>query len=382
MKSLIISILERYLVALAKVVLSLDKPLIIGITGSVGKTTVKEAIAHLLETAELPVRKTEGNLNFDIGIAMTVLGYDHAPAIWEWPWALLKVHAVWLLYILRVMRFPKYFVVEMGIDRLGDMTRLTRWVKPSVGIVTWIGEGHHLEFLKDAKTVAREKGQMLRVLPADGLAVLPEKDPNLPILKELSAAPVELFAQTGIESINDILQILAKRFSISEATVAKAQQSFVQPKGRLNILGGLNETQILDDSYNTSLPAIRVALDKLAQQKAKRRIAVLGDILEQGQFEESFHQQAAEYVRKKADLFIGVGKRMAKVNPDHWFASPDEAAEALIELLQPGDVVLVKGSQGMRMEKISLALSADKTAAKKVLPRQTKRWEQIPFANP
>lgn len=368
--------------ALAKVVLAINKPVIIGITGSVGKTTAKEAIYHLLKTAGLPVRKTEGNLNFDIGIAMTILGYDHAPAIWEWPWALLKVHGVWLLELARVIRMPKYFVVEMGIDRLGDMTRMVQWIKPTVGVITWIGEGHHLEFLKDAATIAREKGQMLTVLPKDGLAILPAKDPNLPILKELAVAPIKLFESTGVESITEILEQLAKRFLISESALKRAVETLPQPKGRLNIITGRNDVTILDDSYNTSLPAIRVALNKLRELKAKRRVAVLGDILEQGEFEDEFHLKAAEYAGKKADLFVGVGKRMAKVKPDYWFASPDEAAAALPELLQSGDAVLVKGSQGMRMEKISLALAADTDAAKKVLPRQTKRWEQIPFANP
>ncbi len=382
MRSIILSLLERYLVRLAQVTLAIDKPVIIGITGSVGKTTAKEAVFHLLETAKLPVRKTGGNLNFDIGIAMTILGYDHSPAIWEWPWAILIVHLNWLLQLSRLTHLPEYLVVEMGIDRLGDMKRLTKWLKPSIGVVTWIGEGHHLEYLKDAPTIAREKGEMLRVLPKNGLAILPAKDPNIAILKAMSSADTELFQATGVESIEEILAIIAKRLDIQASIAEESMQTFKQPKGRLNIFVGIKDTTILDDSYNTSLPAIRMALTKLSELQAKRKVAILGDILEQGDYEKEHHEKAADLVHETADLFIGVGRRMQNVKPDYWFADPDEAALKIPDLLEAGDGVLVKGSQGMRLEKISYSLIADKRQAKRLLPRQDRRWQQIPFGNP
>lgn len=382
MKQAILVGLERYFLALAKMVIAAYRPVIIGVTGSVGKTTTKEAIFHVLKENKLPVLRTEGNLNADLGIALTVLGYDHSPAIWEWPFAFVVLHLNWLLKMLHMVRLPKYFVVEMGIDRIGDMARMVQSIQPTIGVVTWIGEGHHLEYLKDTATIAHEKGQMLTVLPKDGLAVIPAKDPNTKILHELATAPVAAFESTGLDSLADIVTAVGAHVGLTQAQVKKAFATFKQPKGRLNEFDGVNSIRVLDDSYNMSLPAAREALSILAKRPGKRKVAILGDILEQGEYEERFHQEVAKLAKQQADLFIGVGKRMQKVKPDHWFASPDEAAEKVPALLQEGDVVLVKGSQGMRMEKISFALATDKDEAKKVLPRQTLRWQQIPFKNP
>lgn len=382
MKQQFLVFLERYILSLAKTVLESYRPVIIGVTGSVGKTTTKEAIAHLLQTAKLPVLKTEGNLNADLGIGLTVLGYDHSPAIYEWPLALVVLHANWFLYQLRFKRFPRYFVIEMGIDRLGDMRRMVQAIQPTIGVVTWIGEGHHLEYLKDAATIADEKGQMLTVLPNDGLAVIPAQDPNVKILENLATAPVVKFETTGVNSINEIVEIIGRFLKIDTKLIEEANETFVQPKGRLNEFDGISGIRILDDSYNMSLPAAREALRILSERPGKRKVAVLGDILEQGEYEKRFHQEVATLANRQADLFVGVGKRMKEVKTDHWFASPEEAAAALPNLLKEGDLVLVKGSQGMRMEKISLALAANQEEAKKVLPRMNARWQQIPFSNP
>lgn len=382
MKQAIFVFLERYFLALAKVVLRIYQPLIIGITGSVGKTTVKEAVAGTLKGLKQPVLKTEGNLNADLGIALTILGYDHSPAIWEWPLAFIWLHLSWLFLVLRLHRLPKYFVVEMGIDRLGDMARMIKTVRPTIGVVTWIGEGHHLEYLKDPKTIALEKGLINSVMPPDGLAIIPAHDPNVETLEKLATGKVYKVKETGLDAVPEIVQAIIGYLKLDKAKAKGILAELPQPKGRLTELAGINDTTLVDDSYNTSLPAVRLALKILQEHPGKRKIAVLGDVLEQGDYEVSVHQQIAELARKQADLFIGVGKRMKSTQPDQWFASPDEAAEVLPSLLQPGDVILVKGSQGMRMEKISAVLAEDKELARQRLPRQNKRWLQIPFQNP
>lgn len=381
-KQLLIDWLTTYIFALAKILLAIYKPMIIGVTGSVGKTTTKEAIAHLLASTGKRVGKTGGNLNAELGIGLTILGYDHSPAIWEWPFALVRLHFNWLFAALHMRPLPAYLVLEMGIDRLGDMTRLTQSIKPDIGVITWIGEGHHLEFLVDAPTIAREKGQLLAALPADGLAIIPQKDPNKEILSQLASAPISYFESSGIQSTAEIAAIIGQRLGIDEQSIKQAQATFIQPKGRLNKFAGINDSQVLDDSYNMSLPAAKEALRLLAVSKAKRKVAILGDILEQGKFEEKFHQTLADLAHKQADLVIGVGRRMRKVKTDYWFASPEEAAREVAKLIKAGDLILVKGSQGMRMEKVSLALAADATEAQKLLPRMNARWRQIPFTNP
>lgn len=382
MKDSFILFLQWYLPQLAKAILSIYKPLVIGVTGSVGKTTTKEAIAHLLKTANLAVLKTEGNLNTDIGISLTVLGFNHSPAIWEWPYALIVAHIRWFLLMARVLHLPPYFVVELGVDRLGDMKRMTSLITPNIGVITWIGEGHHLEFLRDGPTTAQEKGQMLTVLPDDGLALIPSADPHKKILLDLAAAPVVEFTATGVDSVPQIVRIIGAHLQIEKKIIEQAIATFKQPKGRLNEFPGINNSIILDDSYNMSLPAAKEALRILAQKKAKRKVAILGDMLEQGTYEKAFHREIADLAKIQADLFIAVGKRMRAIKSDYWFSSPDEAAEMVPQLIGEGDLVLVKGSQGMRMEKLSLALAKDKDFAAQLLPRQSTRWRQIPFENP
>ncbi len=375
--------LERYLLfGLVRSLLKRQHPTIIGITGSAGKTTTKEAIYHLLKEAGLSVKRTEANLNADVGISLAMLGYNHSPAIWEWPGAFVALHWHWLKLMLGLNKLPDYFVVEMGIDRLGDMKRMVKVIKPKIGILTWVGEGHHLEYLKDGQTVAREKGQMLKAVPATGLSVLPAHDPQHPILKELARGEVVEFQQTGPAANQEILTIVGRFLKIDAAIIDRAWQTVPQPRGRLNRLAGLNDSVIIDDTYNASLPAIKVALNVLAKTPAKRRIAILGDMLEQGQYEAEYHRQVADLARKTTDLFIGVGKRMNQVKPDRWYSSPEEVASDLRTSLRPGDVILIKGSQGMRMEKVSYALAADKEEAGQKLPRQDRRWQQIPFQNP
>lgn len=382
MKEAIIKLVERYLIGLARVILTLYKPVIIGITGSVGKTSTREAIYQVLRSCGLPVKQTEGNLNTDLGIALTVLGYDHSPAIWEWPVVFIMVHINWLLLLLHLTPLPRYLVVEMGVDRLGDMERMLRVIKPTIGIVTWIGEGHHLEFLKDPETIAKEKGKILSSLPQDGLAVLPARDPQLSVLESMVIAPVVKIEEAGMAASLKTAEVVAKHLGMEETRIAEALKKVKRPKGRLNTLKGIHDSLIIDDTYNSSLPSVKLALDVLAETEAKRRITVLGDVLEQGEQEEQVHKIIATLAKQKAQVFIGVGKRFQKTEPDQWYASPNEAATALQSFVQEGDVILVKGSQGMRMEKVSLALIADKKEAAEYLPRQSKRWQQIPFANP
>lgn len=382
MKTTIVHLIERYLLALAKSLLSRAKPYIIGVTGSVGKTTTRYGIYQVLKGCGLSVKQTEGNLNSDLGIAISVLGYDHSPAIWEWPFALIAMSVNWISSITGLKKFEDYYVVEMGIDRLGDMKRLLRTIRPTIGIVTWIGEGHHLEFLKDPATIADEKGLILTVLPHDGLAIVPAHDDQTNKLEKMATAPVVKIKATGLDALPETIMAVTNHLGLDKEKVNDQLARIKQPKGRLQWLAGINNSTVLDDSYNASYPAVKLALEILAKSEGERKIAVLGDILEQGEKEAEVHTSLAKLARKQADIFVGVGKRFKETEYDQWFASPTAAAESLRESIKSGDVILVKGSQGMRMEKVSLALAADQKEAQEILPRQTKRWQQLPFRNP
>ncbi len=382
MKVAVHRFLERYLLALARLVLARYRPVIIGITGSVGKTTTKDALYHVLHGLGLSISKTEGNLNADLGIALSILGYRESPAIWQWPIELIVVHLRFLALLIGWRRLTEYYIVEMGIDRLGDMARMLKTVKPTVGIITWIGEGHHLEYLKDSETVAKEKGLILSQLPKDGLAIIPATDPHVRLLEELATAPVVTIKPTGLDALPAIVEAIARFLKLDPDRARDRLTSFTNPKGRLTQLKGINRSVLIDDSYNASLPSAKLALSVLARTKGERKIAVFGDILEQGTYETAVHQEIAALAKEQVDQFWSVGNRFKKVVSDHWFATPEAAGQALRAVIQPGDVILVKGSQGMRMEKVSQLLAADPTEAKEKLPRQSKRWQQIEFQNP
>jgi UDP-N-acetylmuramyl pentapeptide synthase len=382
MKDTIILFLERYLLGLARTILRRYKPIIIGVTGSAGKTTTKEGLHYALSQTGLTVGKTPGNLNADIGIALTVLGFDHSPAIWEWPAVFLAAHVTWLLMILGLKTLPPYMVVEMGIDRIGDMKRMLQTIRPTIGIVTWIGDGHHLEYFQTPEKIADEKGQILSTLPKNGLGIIAAKDSQAKRLEAMCSAPVAKIQKTGRESLPEIILVVADYLKLDQKKIAAVIADLPETKGRYIHLAGIKNTNLIDDTYNMSLPAARSSLASLANEPGKRHIAILADALEQGEHELRVHQTIAELARKHADLFIGVGKRMKPLKPDHWYASPDEAAAAVPDLVEEGDAILVKGSQGMRMEKVSYALAADKEEAKEKLPRQNARWLQIPFKNP
>lgn len=382
MKSSLLAILESYLVFLAKILLAEYRPVIIAITGSVGKTTTKEALYHVLKKNHLAVARTESNLNTPLGVSLAILGYNHSPAVWEWPMAFIVLHINWLFGLIGLRPLARYWIIELGVDRLGDMKRLLGVVKPTIGILTWIGAGHHLESLVDPATIAKEKGQLLAALPNDGLAIIPQEEPQIEGLASLAQGKIVRFTGQGPAGLANILSAVGQFLALPPEKVQRDLTSFAPPPGRLSQLAGINHTLLIDDSYNSSLPSVELALATLQSTEGQRKVAILGDILEQGQAETAVHTKTAELAKASADLFIGVGKRMKAVNPDHWFASPDEAANAIPELIRPGDVILVKGSQGMRLEKISQALAADPHEAAHKLARQSRRWRQIPFTNP
>lgn len=382
MKDKIIVFLERYLLRLAGVLLRIYKPIAIGITGSAGKTTTKEGLVYTLQKYGLPIFYTKGNLNADLGIALSVLGFDHSPAIYEWPFVFIWVHVIWLLRVTRIIPLPKYAVLEMGIDRVGDMKRMLQHIPLTVGIVTWIGEGHHLEYFGTPEKIADEKGLILSHLPKNGLAIISATDSQASRLEKMASAPVVKINATGKDALPEIIVAVARFLKLDRKKIAEIIQTLPETKGRYIHLKGIKHTNLIDDTYNSSLPSVRSSLASLEKEPGKRKVAILADLLEQGDKEVENHQIAAELARKHADLFVAVGKRMKKVKPDYWYASPEEAAAAVPELIKEGDAILVKGSQGMRMEKVSYVLAADKAEAKQKLPRQNARWQQIPFSNP
>lgn len=432
MKSKKIIILERLLRLMAKAVLAKYEPIVVGITGSVGKTSAKEAIFSVL-SKQYRTRKNEKNYNNEIGIPLTVIGAETGGrSLRKWAGVFLG----WLRMMLFREDYPEILVLEMGVDRPGDMRYLTSFIRPSVGVVTNISSSH-IEFFGSLDSIAQEKGILVESLPAGGFAVLNADDElaaKMALRTEASkmtfgfsegsgvngahvayhydddapdgisfklgydgkSMPVRLKGILAKHQVNAALSAVAVglSFKMNLVDIAQSLERFNPPPGRLNIIRGLNGSFLIDDTYNASPASTVAALEVLSELKAERRIAVLGDMLELGEEEERGHDAVAGKVMEMdPDLFFAVGARMGKAAEKmiakgypkekvHRFADPESAGEKVRSLVMKKDLVLIKGSQGMRMEKVTEGLMLDPLESGKFLCRQGADWKKKPFAKP
>ena len=363
----------RALQDLARSVL-LEHPVkVVGITGSVGKTTTKEFAAAFLSSA-FPVLKSEKNFNNRLGLALSLLKLkkDHRAA-----------------------------VLEMGMSAPGEITALTRIAPPDVAVITNI-RPVHLQFFKDMDGIARAKKEILDGTKPDGIAILNGDDPlvvrvaeswrgrkvtfgrsagcdvrasgvrrrgyeglsfDLAYGGETAAVEVPFLAESVVE---DFLAAAAVAYALSIPVGAVASRAtFLMPQAmRGNIVSLGKGIRLVDDSYNSNPTALETALKSLALLPAGRRVAVLGDMLELGAKEREFHLEAGRTAALSGwDILVTVGplaglmaEGAAAAGMDRArivsFADSGEAARALPPLVAAGDLVLVKGSRRMKMERI------------------------------
>lgn len=430
------SLLQKVLAILAKATLLRYRPIIVGVTGSVGKTSTKEAIFAVLRT-RYRVRRSEKNYNTEIGVPLTILGIPHCgrnPIAWFS--ALIRVA---IRVLIRDQNFPEILVLEMGADRPGDIAYLAHLAPPLVGVITAIGEiPVHVEFFPGPMALAQEKAKLIEALPPEGYAVLNHDDAAILEIKGRTRAHVFSYgfeANAGARIMNYELTIMERdgrvidagtdiilahggetvtvhlknsfgkqqayaaaaaacvglAFNMSLPEIASALAAYESPPGRLKLLRGNKNSLILDDTYNASPASTHSALEVLAEFPASRRIAVLGDMLELGRFTEAAHRSIGDVVARACDIFIAVGERMKFALQEataagvegrrqlpssqaFWFSRAEEAGRKLDNLLRPGDVVLVKGSQGMRMEKVVLEIMQEPERAGELLVRQEEEW--------
>ena len=416
---------------MAVLVLKKYNPKIISITGSVGKTSTKEAVFTVL-ASKFRVRRNDKNYNNEIGLPLTIIGVDSGESsLWGWFVVLLK----WLWIILAPIEYPEILVLEMGADRPGDIKYLTSFIRSNAAIITDFSSSH-VEFFKNVEGVAKEKGVLVKELDEKGLAIINVDNPYVAKLAdqlkcnvttfgfseeaEMRATDVS-FSYTGEAQdlkglsfklnykgttipvrLNDVLakhQIYSALaaaaagvgFGINLVEVGAALENFSLPYGRMNLLAGIKNTNIIDDTYNSSPTSALAALDALGEIKAERRIAVMGDMLELGEETEERHKLIGKkFLEIKGDIFFAVGTRMKFAGTEleknnfsktniFYFDSPMEAGKKLQEIIREGDLILVKGSQGIRMEKVVEEIMAIPQDAEKLLCRQTARWKEIPW---
>jgi UDP-N-acetylmuramoyl-tripeptide--D-alanyl-D-alanine ligase len=359
--------------SLARQVLTEHQVKVVGITGSVGKTTTKEFTAALLGE-EMNVLKSEGNFNNQLGLALT---------------------------ILRLEKHHQAVVLEMGMSAPGEIRALTGIAPPDIAVITNI-HPVHLEFLKTTETIAAAKQEILDGLKTSGTAVLNGDDAfvrkiagswngkkitfgfsqgcdiqarniqsrgydgfifDLKYGREERAIRFPFLAESSISNLLAALGV-AHAFSLPLEKVERPIQELrpFMRRGTLLRLG--RQIKVIDDSYNSNPKALEAALRSLSRLPAKRKIAVLGDMLELGDGAAVFHEKAGRQVVLSGwDLLVTVGSlsrsmadgaKSAGMPAERVFSFQDseEAAEYIPGLLQDGDLVLVKGSRGIQTEKI------------------------------
>lgn len=422
---------EGILRGMASLMIKKFHPKIVGITGSVGKTSAKEATYSVL-SKKFQVRRGEKNYNNEIGVPLTIIGKENKNTIGGW----VKMSFGWFFELVFSSHYPEVLILEMGADRPGDIKYFTDFVKLDVGILTDIS-GSHLEFFESIEGVAREKSTLLKSLDEKKLAVInidneqiakiknqiksrvmtfgfseeadvrasdlkynyvPSENGEGKEIKGLSfklnfqgkVIPVRLNNILAAHSIYSALSAVCVglEFGLNLIEICSALENFCLPRGRMTLIAGKGNTSIIDDTYNASPVSTLAALDVLEKIESQRKIVVLGDMLELGNDEEAGHKKVIKKVLDiKADIFLAVGKRMKKNFPTDkknifekggvfFFGSPLEATKKLEELVREGDLILVKGSQGMRMEKIVESLMLEAEKAGELLCRQDEKWKK------
>ena len=351
---------------------------VVAVTGSNGKTTTKDLLAAVL-SEKYRVLATEGNLNTEIGMAMT---------------------------LLRRTVEHQAIVVEMGMRGAGQIASLARIARPSIGVVTNVGPVH-AELLGSIDAVAAAKRELVEALPATGTAVLNADDPRVAAMAAYTQARVVTFGlgedarvrasdvqSFGLEGLafrlhcgseavpvrlpvpgrHNVANALAAAavgvecgLSLSEVAQGLAQ---VRPSGlRMQVERLSGGVTLINDAYNASPASMEAALATLADTAATRRIAVLGDMLELGRYCEEAHQKVGEACGALGlDRLITVGPRAERIAQGALasgmkagnvtsVSTPAEAAVLLLAELRAGDTVLLKASRGLELERIAEALA-------------------------
>lgn len=346
---------------------------LVGITGSVGKTSTKDMVAGVLGQ-KYNILKTEGNFNNEIGLPLTLFKLDSG---------------------------HKAAVIEMGMSGFGEISRLTSIARPDVAIITNIGMSH-IEKLGSRQNILRAKLEILEGLNRNGLVILNGDDSLLSGLKgmldfrtvyygtgddvDYQAYNVQTAGESGtrfevavgnreykvhvpVPGIHNVYNALAAiaagmEFKVPMEKIVQGIGEFSPGKMRLNIIS-CNDIKIINDAYNASPQSMEAALGVLKDVGGKsRKVAVLGDMLEMGEWAHRAHVDVGKNaVGKGIDYLITVGEQGrniaggaleagAAADRVYSFKSRDEAAEFLKSFVKSGDVILVKGSRGMKMEEI------------------------------
>ncbi len=427
------SIIQYILYHLARAVLQKYHPDVIGITGSVGKTSVKEVLGYVLQS-HFNVKWSKKSYNNELGVPLTILLADRSAGRSLIGWVTIFLKG-FLLLIKKNVHYPSVLILEMGADAPGNISYLTTLAPCRVGIITAISPTH-LEKLGSLELLAKEKKIIVQHLKGDrSCAILNADDENIFQERTRLSVPVlsyglnskadvcvkKYFEQyiftngewksringvitykekeyefenthmIGLHSLSSLLAgITGGIFYAIPLPVILEKISHVAPvPGRMKGLEGIKKSFIIDDTYNSSPKAAEAALDvmqKIQIDEAGRRIVILGDMLELGTVSDEEHKILGKKVwESKIDILITVGPLAQEIgiaalanglDPAQviWFDSSVSATDYVRDMIRKGDVVLVKGSQGVRLEYIVKRIMAFPERANELLVRHDSEW--------
>ncbi len=399
------------------------QPFVVGITGSVGKTSTRHAIACALKY-KFKLREAQRNYNNEKGIPLAVFGADEINNKVDGLKAIIKGFFVWML----PQNYPKMLILEYGIDRPGDMDYYLSLVKPNLAVFTTVGMSHR-KFFNSEQEIAKEKVKIASQLNGNEFFVYNADDPNVSLESQnVHAQKISFGKQSlGHDANVELLEVkedlalhasttmriktpsreitvtipvlgtahvqavlaavaVADALEVDTDLVLQGLADYRPVPGRLNVLAGIKRSILIDDSYNAAPVSATEAIKLLDRFPRAKKIAVLGDMLELGDESDSAHAQigklAASLNLQKLVTIGELGKKIAIAAQEAGmsqdkiisFNNSDEAKQQVLQMIEPETVVLVKGSQGARMEKISKELLAEPMKAPQVLPRQYGKW--------
>lgn len=430
MKKILFAILKL----LSKMVLKKYNPKIIGITGSIGKTTTKNAVYQLLKD-KFNVRASEGSFNTEIGLPLTILGLENSKSVFVWLKNLFKAK---MLILFKDKNYPEIIILEMGADKMGDIEYLNTIAPADIAILTEVAPVHTEGFgsldniYKEKTNIFRSKENQICIINTDSdyisnkISELKEELKNKKVFTYgiNSSADIKAYNllennafdtdySTGIQfdlaydnheehikmkyiiGSHGIFSLLAActvaiNMGMSLEEIKQKIENIRFEKGRMSVIKGVKNTWIIDDTYNSSPIACKSALKTLSNSKnLGRKIAILGDMLELGVISEDAHKEIGKYINdlKNINLIITVGERSRDITREAInngfdenlcfnFKDSDEARLFVQNKIKQDDLVLIKGSQGTRMEKITKEIMSEPHKAKDLLVRQYGIWEK------
>lgn len=357
MKKYIRKVIERILTTCARVVLWRHHPQVIVITGSAGKTTTKVTVGSVLAEGfgKNQVLISFGNLGTISGVPLALLNFKvnllDAGFLAPLYLILLVVPSILKTFWLVIWPFYfKYVVLELTADQPGDLDITSGYLKPNISIVTNVGESH-LEHFKSVVGVAREKGLIVKNVRKDGLVILNGLDDNVLGMRSLTTARAEIINTESYKFAGRAAEIVGKHYGQSIKSIQRGLGKVKSPKSRFDILKGIKGTTLVDSTYNSNPVSVRSSLERFKEiaRGHRRKIIVFGDMLELGPDAEKYHQQIGQEIKKNTDYLITFGPLASTVPANFNAKTISEAYQHLINYIQPNDVILVKGSHGMRL---------------------------------